>query len=69
MAPNPQLETDAPLNLDLVGYDEFEQVPIIGRATDRETLIDLPLMTMPSAEPRPAILRELLANDFAIGLP
>ncbi|MSR60784.1 MAG: hypothetical protein EXS05_24615 [Planctomycetaceae bacterium] len=65
MPPNP--DPDLPLNLDLVGYDEFEQVPIIGRATDRESILDLPTPGLPATEPRRGVLREFLTNDFAIG--
>jgi hypothetical protein len=57
---------EEPLNLDAV-RDELERVPVIGRETDRELFIDLPvggLATPHVADIRRPAEREFLSNDF-----
>lgn len=58
---------EQPLNFELVGYDEPGWMPIIGRASDSEPLLDLPDGTLRprNDEPRRACPREFLANDFS----
>ncbi len=55
-------------NLDLARYDEPGWMPIIGRASDSEPLLDLPDGTLRprNDEPRRAFPREFLANDFSV---
>jgi hypothetical protein len=60
---------DAPLNLDAV-RDELARVPVIGRESDRELFLDLPvggLATPRVADSRPPAEREFLSNDFTHG--
>ncbi len=60
---------DEPLNLDAV-RDELERVPIIGRETDRELFVDLPVVGLAAphvADTRRPAEREFLSNDFTHG--
>ena len=63
------LSQDQPLNLDTV-RDELGRVPVIGRETDRELFLDLPMggLAVPHvADSRPPAQREFLSNDFTHG--
>lgn len=60
---------DAPLNLDAV-RDELARVPVIGRETDRELFLDLPVGGLAAphvADSRQPAEREFLSNDFTHG--
>jgi hypothetical protein len=60
---------DEPLNLDAV-RDELGRIPVIGRETDRELFLDLPMggLAVPHVPgDRPPAEREFLSNDFTHG--
>jgi hypothetical protein len=60
---------EEPLSLDSV-RDELERVPVIGRETDRELFLDLPVGGLAAphvADSRQPAEREFLSNDFTHG--
>jgi hypothetical protein len=60
---------DVPLNLDMV-RDELARVPVIGRESDRELFLDLPVGGLAAprvADTRQPAEREFLSNDFTHG--
>ncbi|MGE5194398.1 MAG: hypothetical protein ACM3U2_18065 [Deltaproteobacteria bacterium] len=60
---------DEPLNLDAV-RDELGRVPVIGRESDRELFLDLPVAGLAAphvADNRQPAEREFLSNDFTHG--
>ncbi len=60
---------DAPLNLDGV-RDELARVPVIGRESDRELFLDVPVGGLAAprvSDSRQPAEREFLSNDFTHG--
>jgi hypothetical protein len=59
-------DRESPLNFELIGYDELGRLPIIGRSSDRESILEVPERPAHGleAESRPQRQREFLANDF-----
>jgi len=63
------VDHDTPLNFDEV-RDELARVPVIGRETDRELFLDLPVGGLAAphvADARQPAEREFLSNDFTHG--
>ena len=61
---------EAPLNFDVVLREELARAPVIGRESDRELFLDLPVGGLAAphvVDTRQPAEREFLSNDFTHG--